>query len=98
MIAYKATTHSLCSPIQGGEPIWDGTVPYRLPTPLYRISWCPPGRGAGMSRPSLSGWYILTPAGYSGPYRSRGAAEQALPTGERWPIIYVPGGEVHDGR
>lgn len=51
-----------------------------------------------MSRPSLSGWYILTPAGYSGPYRSRGAAEQALPTGERWPIIYVPGGEVHDGR
>ena len=29
--AYKAFTQSLCPPIQGGDPVWDGTLPYTLP-------------------------------------------------------------------
>jgi len=29
--AFKVTTHDLRPPIQGGDPIWDGTVPFRLP-------------------------------------------------------------------
>mgnify|MGYP001585762369 CR=1 FL=1 len=32
MKAYKVFTHNLCSPIQGGKPVWDGTLPYQLPT------------------------------------------------------------------
>jgi hypothetical protein len=32
MEAYKVFTKSLCSPIRGGEPVWDGTLPHRLPT------------------------------------------------------------------
>lgn len=28
---YKVTTHDLRPPIRGGEPIWDGEVPYTLP-------------------------------------------------------------------
>ena len=32
MIAYKAFTSTLHSPIQGGKtPVWDGTLPYLLP-------------------------------------------------------------------
>jgi len=31
-VAYKAFTHNLCSPIQGGEPIWDGALPFSLPS------------------------------------------------------------------
>jgi hypothetical protein len=30
-VAYKAFTRILCSPIQGGPPIWDGSLPHRLP-------------------------------------------------------------------
>ena len=30
--AYKVFTHDLRSPVQGGEPVWDGNVPYNLPT------------------------------------------------------------------
>lgn len=30
-IAYKVFTHDLRSPIQGGEPIWDGKLPFTLP-------------------------------------------------------------------
>jgi len=29
--AYKVFTHDLRSPIQGGEPVWDGSLPYILP-------------------------------------------------------------------
>jgi hypothetical protein len=29
--AYKCFTHDLRSPIQGGAPVWDGSLPYRLP-------------------------------------------------------------------
>ena len=32
MKAHKVLTHDLCSPIQGGDPIWDGSLPYQLPT------------------------------------------------------------------
>jgi hypothetical protein len=28
---FKAFTHDLRPPVQGGEPIWDGTLPYLLP-------------------------------------------------------------------
>ena len=31
MRAYKAFTHDLRSPIQGGEPIWTGELPFSLP-------------------------------------------------------------------
>lgn len=31
MIGYKVFTHDLCSPIQGGSPVWDGTLPHELP-------------------------------------------------------------------
>jgi hypothetical protein len=31
-VAYKVFTHRLCSPIQGGEPVWNGELPYELPT------------------------------------------------------------------
>lgn len=30
--AYKAFTHDLRPPIQGGRPVWDGSLPYQLPT------------------------------------------------------------------
>lgn len=30
--AYKIFTHDLRSPIQGGEPVWDGALPYTLPS------------------------------------------------------------------
>ena len=29
---WKAWTYNLASPVRGGDPVWDGTVPYRLPT------------------------------------------------------------------
>ena len=29
---YKVFTSDLCPPIQGGEPIWGGTLPFDLPT------------------------------------------------------------------
>ena len=29
--AYKASTQRLCPPVQGGDPVWDGTLPYTLP-------------------------------------------------------------------
>ena len=32
MQGYKIFTHDLCSPIQGGTPVWDGETPYDLPT------------------------------------------------------------------
>ena len=28
---WKVFTHDLCSPIQGGEPVWDGTTPWTTP-------------------------------------------------------------------
>jgi hypothetical protein len=28
---FKAFTHDLRSPIQGGDPVWDGNLPFRLP-------------------------------------------------------------------
>ena len=28
---YKIFTADLCSPVQGGEPVWDGTLPFELP-------------------------------------------------------------------
>ena len=31
LTGYKVLTHDLCSPIQGGAPIFDGTCPYTLP-------------------------------------------------------------------
>lgn len=31
MQGYKVFTHDLCSPIQGGFPVWDGTRPFELP-------------------------------------------------------------------
>lgn len=31
LVGFKVFTHDLCSPIQGGSPIWDGSVPYELP-------------------------------------------------------------------
>ena len=31
MIGYKVFTDDLCSPIQGGAPVWDGTLPHKLP-------------------------------------------------------------------
>ena len=34
MNAYKVFTHDLCSPIQGGEPVWDGALPHSLPQVL----------------------------------------------------------------
>jgi hypothetical protein len=35
---FKAFTHDLCSPIQGGDPIWDGSLPYILPKVEVDIS------------------------------------------------------------
>lgn len=32
MKGYKVFTHDLCSPIQGGAPVWTGEVPHELPT------------------------------------------------------------------
>ena len=32
MTGYKIFTHDLCPPVQGGDPIWDGAMPYDLPT------------------------------------------------------------------
>lgn len=32
MTYYKILTHDFCSPLQGGDPLWDGkTLPYELP-------------------------------------------------------------------
>jgi len=31
-ILYKGFTHDLRSPVQGGAPVWDGRLPYALPT------------------------------------------------------------------
>jgi len=31
MQGYKVFTHDLCSPIQGGAPVWNGTLPFELP-------------------------------------------------------------------
>jgi len=31
MTNYKVFTSDLCSPIQGGDPVWDGTLPYTTP-------------------------------------------------------------------
>jgi hypothetical protein len=31
MKAYKIFTHDFRSPLQGGEPVWDGSLPYQLP-------------------------------------------------------------------
>ena len=32
MTYYKIFTHDYHSPIRGGDPVWDGTFPYKLPT------------------------------------------------------------------
>lgn len=29
---YKIWTHDFCSPLQGGKPVWDGSMPFTLPT------------------------------------------------------------------
>jgi hypothetical protein len=47
MICYRATTHDLRSPIRGGKPIWDGSVPFRLPEVKCEYS----------SRQCAPGWY-----------------------------------------
>ena len=31
MKAYKVFTSDLRPPVQGGKPVWDGTLPYSLP-------------------------------------------------------------------
>lgn len=47
MTGYKVFTHDYRSPVQGGDPVWDGTVPYVLPaTPL----------DCGNSRPMRAEW------------------------------------------
>lgn len=37
MTYYKIFTHDLCAPIQGGPPIWDGSLPYDLPPVVVPI-------------------------------------------------------------
>ena len=32
MTGYKCFTHRLCSPIQGGSPVWDGSLPFTTPS------------------------------------------------------------------
>ena len=34
MIAYKVFTHDLRPPVQGGDPVWDGALPFVLPSVL----------------------------------------------------------------
>src|SRR5579863_3122125 len=35
---YKLWTHDFCSPIQGGKPVWDGSLPFTLPPVTLDIS------------------------------------------------------------
>ena len=51
MIAYKAFTFDLRSPIRGGEaPVWDGTLPYTLPKVPLSLAKTECARGD-------TGWY-----------------------------------------
>ncbi len=46
--AYKVFTSTLCPPIQGGPPVWDGTLPHTLPrvTVDQSANDCAPGWNA----------------------------------------------------
>lgn len=50
MSYYKVTTHDLRPPLQGGDPIWDGRVPYDLP-----VVEVDPGPGQ-----CRAGWHACT--------------------------------------
>lgn len=47
MEGYKVFTNDLCSPIQGGSPVWDGTLPYQLPAVHVDVDAELDGCGAG---------------------------------------------------
>ena len=36
---YKIFTHDFCSPLQGGKPIWDGSLPFKLDTSETECSY-----------------------------------------------------------
>ena len=43
--AYRCFTHDLRSPVQGGDPIWDGRLPYDLPVVTVDTSQAECGAG-----------------------------------------------------
>ena len=43
--AYKVFTHDFRSPIQGGDPVWDGSVPFSLPRVKVDSTNSPCGAG-----------------------------------------------------
>jgi len=45
MKAYKVFTHDLRSPVRGGAPVWDGSLPHRLPPVAVDTSWQECGAG-----------------------------------------------------
>lgn len=45
---YKVFTHNLCSPIQGGKPVWNGALPFALPKVSVDTSLAECGAGWNM--------------------------------------------------
>lgn len=67
MKAYKIFTHDLRSPIQGGDPVWGGDLPYRLPEVEVDISLedCSKGWYACLDLPTALKIGGLWPDGWS---------------------------------
>lgn len=55
---WKLWTHDWRSPIQGGNPVWDGTLPHTLPTVDLDVSGRECGAGWNYVRDIETGWRI----------------------------------------
>ena len=83
---YKLWTHDYCSPLRGGKPAWDGTLPFTLPTVELDTSAAECERGWNFVDDLAKGFQIagMWPNGRPSCVSIIEPSEDAIHRGDKW--------------